>query len=217
MVSIFYAILVLTLFILISCGGGGDGTSSATCPNIPNGDFESGKTNWTEYSPNGWDLILEDWEQSTIMLHSGTWAVWLGGDDNEINYVEQQVNVSSTCPYLVFYHYIVSADNCGYDYGYTRINGITVDTVNLCEENNTGGWVAKSINLSDYAGKTVTLQIRAETNGSLNSNWYVDDVSFQSSNAESKLTTGAEFQRLPITKKDEASTKSSVLKAKLKQ
>ena len=38
----------------------------------------------------------------------------------------------------------------------------------------------KSINLSAYAGQTVTLQIGAETDGSYSSSWFIDDVSFQS-------------------------------------
>jgi len=115
----------------------------------------------------------------TVTPHGGSWAVWLGGVLNETAYIQQQVTVSAGCPYLTFYHWIASADDCGYDYGFTRINGATVDTVNLCSSKDTGGWVQNTINLSAYAGQTVTLQIRATTDGSLNSNWFVDDVSFQ--------------------------------------
>ena len=64
-----------------------------------------------------------------------------------------------------------------------------MDTVDLCSSNNTGGWVQKSINLSAYAGQTVTLQIRAATDGSLNSNWFIDDVSFQSTGAANNTGT----------------------------
>ncbi len=154
--------------------------SPSTCSDVPNGGFESGQTVWTEYSSGGWDLIINSGFPGTVIPHSGSWAVWLGGDYDDTSYIQQQVTVSSSCPYLTFYHWIASADSCDYDYGYTRINGTTVDTVDLCSSNNTDGWVQKSINLSAYAGQTVTLQIRTETNGSLNSNWFIDDVSFQS-------------------------------------
>jgi hypothetical protein len=41
--------------------------------------------------------------------------------------------------------------------------------------------VTHSINLSAYAGQLVTLQIRVETDSSINSNLFIDDVSLQSS------------------------------------
>jgi len=154
--------------------------SPSACPVVSNGGFESGQTVWTEYSSGGWPLIMNSGFPGTVTPHSGSWAVWLGGASDETSYIQQQVTVSSGCPYLTFYHWIASADLCGYDYGYTRINGTTVDTVNLCSSNDTVGWVQKSINLSAYAGQTVTLQIRAATDGSENSNWFIDDVSFQS-------------------------------------
>ena len=154
--------------------------SPSECPVVPNGGFESGQTVWMESSSGGYDLIINSGFPDTVTPHSGSWAVWFGGVYDEIAFIQQQVTVSSGCPYLTFYYWIRSEDVCGYDYGYTRINGTTVDTVNLCESNNTGGWVQKSINLSAYAGQTVTLQISATTDYNYNSNWFIDDVSFQS-------------------------------------
>ena len=79
---------------------------------------------------------------------------------------------------MTFYHWIASQDICGFDEGSVRINGTVVRTYQLCEIRNTSGWVVDSIDLSAYGGQTVTLQIRTETDGSLNSNWFIDDVSF---------------------------------------
>ena len=107
--------------------------SPSACPDVSNGDFESGKTVWTEYSSGGYDLIINSGFPGTVTPHSGSWAVWLGGAYDDTSYIQQQVTVSSSCPYLAFYHWIASADFCGYDYGYTRINGTTVDTVELCD------------------------------------------------------------------------------------
>lgn len=56
-----------------------------------------------------------------------------------------------------------------------------VDVYDLCESTHTGGWAKHVINLSAYAGQSVSLQIRAETDSSLNSNLFIDDVSFQTS------------------------------------
>ncbi|MEW6600999.1 MAG: S8 family serine peptidase [Nitrospirota bacterium] len=177
-----------------------------TCPAIPNGNFESGRTIWTEFSTHGWPLIVTP-PDLIVDPHGGSWGVWLGGDYNETSYIQQQVTVSSACPYLVFYHWIASEDICGYDYGTTRINGTVVDTVNHCSSNNTGGWVVKSINLSSYSGQTVTLQIRSVTDGSLNSNWFIDDVSFRAS-----APTSA-----PPTMKDKKIQFSNVLKKNLRR
>jgi hypothetical protein len=145
------------------------------CTAIPNGDFESGNTLWTEYSTHGWDLITNSF--LGVTPHNGLYAVWLGGDADDVSYIEQQVAISSSCPLLTWYHWIASDDLCGYDYGYIRINGTSVGTYQLCETNDTGGWLVQSVDLSVYAGQTITLQIRAETDNINNSNWFIDDVS----------------------------------------
>ena len=145
-----------------------------------NGDFESGPTGWVEYSSNGWDLILPN-SSLIVPPHGGSWAVWLGGDDDEISYIQQQVIVPPGSPYLAYWHWIASEDFCGYDFGKVIINSTTVDEYDLCSSTNTGGWAKHVVNLSAYAGQSVSLQIRAETDSSLNSNLFIDDVSFQAS------------------------------------
>jgi hypothetical protein len=144
---------------------------------IQNGDFENGRDgSWTEYSAQGWDLISTD---ITVPAHSGSWAAWLGGDNDEIAYIEQQVTIPSGSSVLSFWYWINSEDSCGNDFGGVIINGSTVvDAFDLCSSTNTGGWVRRTVDLNAYAGQTVQLQIRAETNSSLNSNLFVDDVAF---------------------------------------
>lgn len=150
-------------------------SSAVNCP-IPNGDFESGHVSWTEFSTHGGFQI----DQNVIVSsHSGTWYAWLGGNYSDTSYIAQTITVPSSCTSLAFYHWIASEDSCGWDYGYVRINGTTVNTTQLCDDNDTNGWVKKVVDLSAYSGQTVTLQIRAVTDASFNSNWFVDDVSFQ--------------------------------------
>jgi len=98
---------------------------------------------------------------------------------DDISYIQQQVTVLSSRPYLTYWHWIASADYCGYDFGGVLINGSVVDVYDLCATENTGGWVKHIVDLSSYAGQLVTLQIRVETDSSDNSNLFVDDVSFQ--------------------------------------
>jgi M6 family metalloprotease-like protein len=155
-------------------------TADLPPPGIVNGDFESGSTGWTEYSAQGWPIIVTSFP-SGITARSGSYAAWLGGDFDEISIVQQQVTISAGAPYLVYWHWIASDDICGWDFGGVVINGSVEDVYDLCTTTNTGGWVKHSVNLNAYAGQSVTLQIRAETDSSGNSNLFVDDVSLQAS------------------------------------
>jgi hypothetical protein len=156
-------------------------TVSPASQPIVNGDFEAGPTGWTQYSSHGWDVITTDFPGS-VSPRSGSWAAWEGGEDDDISYVQQQVTVPPSQPYLSYWHWIASEDDCGYDFAGVVINDSTVvDVYPLCWDENTGGWERHTVNLGAYAGQSVSLQIRTETDSSLNSNLFVDDVSFQAS------------------------------------
>ncbi len=150
---------------------------------LSNPGFESGPTGWTEYSLQGWDLIVNTSGLPVGLLpHGGSWAVWLGGDFDDISYVQQSVTIPTATPYLAYWHWIGSEDDCGYDFGLVIINGTqVVNQYDLCEATKTNGWVKHVVNLNAYKGQTVSLQIRAETDASFNSNLFIDDVSFQAS------------------------------------
>jgi hypothetical protein len=54
-----------------------------------------------------------------------------------------------------------------------------VDDYDLCFITTMDSWGPHVVDLSGYAGQSVLLQIRVETDFALLSNLYVDDVSFQ--------------------------------------
>jgi len=175
------------------------GTASlwSTSTGIVNGDFESGRTGWEEYSLKGWPLIVyKDDLPSSVTPHSGNWAAWLGGDNNEISYISQTVTIPSGITALRFWQWIGSQDQCGYDFAWVRINNTSLLTVTLCQDNNTGGWVAQTVNIGAYAGQTVSLQFRVETDSSLNSNYFLDDVKLEGA------TPGDYYVYLPLTLKN---------------
>lgn len=147
---------------------------------ICNGDFEQGPTCWTEYSNHGWPLIIDSEFPEGVAPHSGDWLVWLGGAYDEISYIQQQVSVPAGSPYLAYFHWIASEDFCGYDFGGVFVNSTLVEVYDLCANTSTGGWVKRVVDLSDFTGQTITLQMRAEMDGLLNSNLFIDDVAFQS-------------------------------------
>lgn len=146
---------------------------------IINPGFESGPTGWTESATNPRNLIINSGFPSGVTPHGGSWATRLGGAHLDTSYIQQQVTVPAGTPYLAYWHWIDSEDFCGWDYGSVLINGAVVHEYDLCSAENTNGWVQKTVNLSAYAGQSVQLRIRAVTDSSLNSNLFVDDVSFQ--------------------------------------
>lgn len=145
-----------------------------------NGHFENGpNAGWTQSSTHGYQLILD----STALIvppHGGAWAAWLGGEYNETSLISQVVTIPPAQPVLAFYHWVGSNDSCGYDKARVMIDNILLLPADLCQAYNTGGWVRVSLNLSAYAGQTVKLKFEVITDGSLNSNWFIDDVSFVS-------------------------------------
>ena len=144
-----------------------------------NGDFEQGATGWDEGSTHNWAVIVPSSQlPSGLPPHSGSWAAWLGGDNNETTYIRQTVSVPPAQPFLTYYHWIASQDACNYDFGRVLVNGGMVDQYTLCENANTGGWLLHSVNLAAYAGQTVTVEIQVTTDGSVNSNLFIDDVAF---------------------------------------
>ena len=155
---------------------------------IVNPGFEQGRgVGWQEYSAQGWVLIMNSGFPTGVSPHSGQWAAWLGGAHDEISYVRQSVTIPAGAPILSFWAWIASADVCGYDFGGVLVNSTVVNQFNLCSSTATGGWVRRTVNLSAYAGQTVALQLRVETDASLNSNLFIDDVSLTNAVADVNL------------------------------
>lgn len=143
---------------------------------IANGDFEHGQDgSWQEYSNYGWDLIRHK-DYLPVSPRSGSWAAWLGGDFDHISSISQKVTIPGEVSALTYWNWIASEDSCGFDFGGVLIDNNIVQEIELCEENNTGRWVKRKVDLRAYAGQTVTIIIRAETDDMLNSNYFIDDV-----------------------------------------
>lgn len=147
-----------------------------------NGDFEQGKSSgWSQSSTQGFDLIVPNGIAPGVSPHNGSWMAWLGGANNEISTLSQQVTIQASAPYLVFWNWVASVDDCGYDKAYVKIDDSPVVSYDLCAAHNTSGWTRVSVSLASQAGKTVTLALVVQTDGAKNSNWYLDDIAFSAS------------------------------------
>jgi len=142
-----------------------------------NGDFEQGPVQWREYSLQGWAIILPA-KFLPVEPHSGIWSAWLGGDYDEVNGIWQTVRIPSNRPILTFYYWIASSDICGFDVALVTIDlDEVVDSFWLCTNNDTYGWVRRTIDLTAYADQIIELDILVGTDETLNSNLFIDDVS----------------------------------------
>ena len=153
---------------------------------LVNGGFESGPgIGWEEYSLLGLPVIVDTRDlfdpgaDIQVTPHTGDWAAWLGGQDNEISYIRQQVTVGSATPVLGYWHWIQSTDTCGFDLARILVDGVQVRSYSLCRNSNTGGWVKQSVDLSAYLGQTIILTLQASTDGSYVSSLYVDDAALE--------------------------------------
>ena len=167
---------------------------------LVNGAFELGPgVGWSESSTNGYGLIVNDLGGNPPLLaHSGAWAVWLGGAVDETSILSQQVAVPAGQPYLRYYYVIGSQETtCGSDIARVSVNEVVVRSYALCQFNDTQTWVVEVLDLSDYAGQSVLLKFLADLDDDvLNSNLFIDDVSFLASPAAIKHpSSGAAGQR----------------------
>ncbi|MCP4359199.1 MAG: S8 family serine peptidase [Chloroflexi bacterium] len=150
---------------------------------IANPGFEDGRTDWTEFSSNGFILIFDD-SILPVTPHNGSWAAWLAGEVDEVSYIEQNITVPISNTTLSYWHWIVSQEsNCANDLAGVIINGNvspSADIYPLCVGTETGGWVQHFVDLSTYAGQNISLRIQAQTDtNSLISHLFVDDFLFQ--------------------------------------
>ena len=146
---------------------------------IVNPGFEQGAVGWQQYSSRGWALIVQANNlPEGVSPRNGNWAAWLGGDNNELSAITQRVTVPWQNPNFMFWYWISSEDDCNHDYAGVMVNNYTlVDSFTLCADKNTNGWERRYVNLTSYAGQSIDLQIRADTDwNNKGSSLFIDDV-----------------------------------------
>jgi hypothetical protein len=154
-------------------------TAAESLQLLPNGDFEQGQAVWTVFSLVGWDIIMNGGFPGGVLPHGGSWLAWLGGADDEVSYIEQEVAVPTNTTALTFWYWLASQEGeCGFDFGWLKVDGVLVEEYDLCTGTDTDTWLLREVDFSAYAGQTVTLRFQADTDADLNSNFFVDDVAF---------------------------------------
>lgn len=157
---------------------------------ITDGGFE-GSTAWMEYSKQG-NPIMCDSNSCPFMPqpYAGNGLAWLGGEDFEVSAIRQYVDVPADAvkTSLTFQMWLASDDICSFDYGGAYIGTadgrwLAVAQATLCADTSTDGWVPYTVDLTEYAGQTISVSFSANTDISYPSSIFVDNVSVQACSA----------------------------------
>ncbi|HVK26483.1 MAG TPA: M4 family metallopeptidase [Actinokineospora sp.] len=140
---------------------------------LVNPGFESGATSWTATS----GVIGQNGAQQPT--HGGTWNAWLDGYGRaHTDTVSQSVAIPAGCKAsLTFWLHVDSAETTTTTaYDKLTVTAGTSTVATYSNLNKAAGYVQKTINLSSFAGQTVTLKFTGTEDSSLKTSFVVDDT-----------------------------------------
>ncbi|MGW4815045.1 protease pro-enzyme activation domain-containing protein [Kitasatospora cineracea] len=149
-------------------------TGSCTAAQLlGNPGFETGTASpWT-----GTSGIIDN--STSEPAHSGSWKAWLDGyGSSHTDTLSQSVAVPSGCSAkLSFWLHVDTAETTtttAYDKLTVSVNGTTVATYSNLDKNT--GYAQKTVDLSSYAGQTVTVKFNGVEDSSLQTSFVIDDT-----------------------------------------
>ncbi|WP_412538890.1 hypothetical protein R8Z50_23915 [Longispora sp. K20-0274] len=144
---------------------------------IANGGFESGTANWTITGG-----VVGNW--TNYPAQQGSWYAWMGGNGTtNTDTLTQQITVPSgvSSATLNYYLRIVTEETGPTVYDTLKVqvvDGSTTTTLaTYSNANPSGGYVARTVNLNNYRGRTVTLKFVSSEDSSLRTDFLLDTVS----------------------------------------
>lgn len=165
-----------------------NGTSGGTTPPPPppsgnllaNPGFESGNTGWTASAG-----VIDN--SSTQPARTGSWKAWLAGyGETHTDTLAQSVTIpAATNATLGFYLQVVTRESGTTAYDTLKVqvvSGTTTTTLaTYSNANASSGYVARTLDLSAYAGRTVTLRFVGAEDSALATSFLVDDTTLTTS------------------------------------
>lgn len=184
-------------------------TPSATPQLISNGDFEDGEDGWVTFSLRDHRIIFDagddELPELPIAPTSGAWAVWLGGDDSELSFIQRNIFLPADKPFIAHRYYVYSVDpvcasNLFSDFTVatqfrfgdaTTLNNLQSDVggliisdgnttatyvLDLCAETATSGWGTIVYDTSAFGGRVVNIQFKTISDSQATSGFFIDDI-----------------------------------------
>ncbi|MFD5407798.1 M1 family aminopeptidase [Streptomyces griseorubiginosus] len=173
-------------------------TAAAACTpaqTIVNGGFESGSSPWTQSSTS---VITSRSGQSA---HAGTSFAWLDGTGGtHTDTLSQSVTIPSGCSTatLSFWLHIDTAEttsSTAYDKLTAKIGSTTPATWSNLDK--ATGYVKKTLDVSSFAGQTVTLAFTGTEDSSLQTSFVLDDIALDTSGATTPPTDSTRTPAAP--------------------
>ena len=155
----------------VSAGGG----TCTPAQLLGNAGFETGTAApWTTTSG-----VLDS--STSEAAHTGSWKAWLNGYGSaHTDSVTQTVTIPAGCAATLSYWLHIDTAESGttaYDKLTVTVNGTTV--ASYSNANAATGYTQKTIDLSSYAGQSVTLKFNGVEDSSLQTSFVIDDTSIQ--------------------------------------
>ena len=167
-------------FISSGTGGGGSGTpwspisgtggGGCSGQKLTNPGFESGSTGWTATS----GVINTDGAHA----HAGSGYSWLDGyGTTHTDTLSQTVTVPAGCKATLTYYLSISTSETTTTTAYDKLSVSINGTSNQTFSNlNKGAYAQRTLDLSSYAGQSVTIKWTGTEDSSLATSFFVDDT-----------------------------------------
>ena len=155
-------------------------TCTATTP-LPAGSnllrnpgFESGETLWSAEAG-----LIGQWGGSGQPTHSGTWDAWLMGfGSTHSQSISQLVTIpSGRQATLSYYVHIDTAETGPTAFDVMKVSAGSTVLQSLSNVNAAPGYQHKTVNLSPYAGRTISLSFAGTEDSSQQTSFVLDDLS----------------------------------------
>ncbi|MGH3435000.1 MAG: hypothetical protein ACRDRN_00870 [Sciscionella sp.] len=158
-----------------SASGGGTPPPPGDCTTqqFANPGFESGNSGWSAASG-----VIGQYGSQGEPAHSGTWDAWLDGyGTTHTDTLSQQVSIPAGCHATLSYYLHIDTQESGstpYDTLTVKAGSSTLASYSNADANS--GYAKKSIDLSSYAGKSVTITFTGHEDSSLYTSFVLDDT-----------------------------------------
>jgi hypothetical protein len=161
-------------------------TPTTPMANLANSDFEAGPGGgWTESSTvlgsQAGVIISPLYDTSILAPRSGRYVAWLGGVHTDLAILSQPILLAEGAARLEYAYRAYSEETaCDADAGeIALLRGSEVHVlaaIELCLATEREQWTIGQIDLTPYSGQAWTLRIQVETNASLFSHLFLDDI-----------------------------------------